>query len=100
MAISAASPSDGATTTASSPALQQHEVAPVEMSEREKFLLDMNGDRAQPVISIDEQFSFQPVDLCSIARRISGGGRLSDSRGSFSAERIVRCKLGQACQGR
>jgi glutaredoxin len=67
MAISAASPSDGATTTASSPALQQHEVAPVEMSEREKFLLDMNGDRAQPVISIDEQFSFQPVDLCSIA---------------------------------
>ena len=59
---SRAAPPSGATTTASSAALQ-HEVAPVEMSEREKFLLDMNGEHAQPVIWIDKQFSFKPVDL-------------------------------------
>ena len=38
----------------------------MEMSEREKFLLDMNGDRAQPTLSI-EQIFFKTVDVCSIA---------------------------------
>ena len=66
MTSRAAHPPGAPNASACSAALQHHEEAPVEMSEREKFLLDMNGDRAQPTLSI-EQIFFKTVDVCSIA---------------------------------